>query len=55
VCRHLGPAQHLGGAFVRFEHEDLLGLAAVAPARRSPEVAGTAARVIPGERQFGAR
>ena len=44
VRRHLGPAQRLGGAFAQFEHEDLLGLAVVAPARRSPGVAGKAAR-----------
>ena len=44
VCRHLGPAQRLRGAFGQFEHEDLLGLAVVAPARRAPGLAGKAAR-----------
>ena len=43
VCRHLGPAQRLGGGVGQFEHEDLLGLAVVAPARRASGLAGKAA------------
>ena len=42
VCRRLGPAQRLGGAFSQFEYKDLLGLAVVAPARRAPGLAGIA-------------
>ena len=44
VCRHLDPAQRLRGAIGQFEHEDLLGLAVVAPARRASGLAGKAAR-----------
>ncbi len=44
VCRHLNRAQRLGGAVCQFEHEDLLGLAVVTPARRPSGLAGKAAR-----------
>ena len=41
VCRHLGPAQRLGGGG-SVRHEDLLGLAVVAPARRASGLRGNA-------------
>ena len=44
VCRYLDPAQRLCGAIGQFEHEDLLGLAVMAPARRAAGLAGEAAR-----------
>ena len=44
MCRYLDPAQRLCGAIGQFEHEDLLGLAVMAPARRAAGLAGEAAR-----------
>ena len=43
VCRRLVSAQRRGGAFGQFVHEELLGLAVMAPARRAAGLAGKAA------------
>ena len=42
LCRRFRLAQHLGGIGGEFEHEDLLGLAVMAPARRATGFAGKA-------------
>ena len=44
VCRHPGTAQRLGGAVCQSEHEDLLGLTVVAPARCPSGLTGKAPR-----------